>query len=137
MTRRNRFPPLKRGPDGRILCRGCGGTVPPKRRTWCSRECKEAHDPFWVKIAVAKRARCLCEKCTQPVQAPWEAWVAIYGGDGTLYVETRRRLPRGEFHHIIPFSEGGAGTADNIQLLCHKCHKEVTAAWRKQKSLIP
>ncbi|PZO87682.1 MAG: hypothetical protein DI626_03410 [Micavibrio aeruginosavorus] len=27
-----------------------------------------------------------------------------------------------EYHHVVPRSEGGADTPDNIALLCHECH---------------
>ena len=38
---------------------------------------------------------------------------AICGNDGE------------EIHHIIPKSEGGNDTADNLVLLCHECHRKI------------
>jgi len=33
-----------------------------------------------------------------------------------------------ELDHIIPYCEGGRSTEDNLQWLCHSCHKKKTAA---------
>ena len=27
-----------------------------------------------------------------------------------------------EWHHVVPFSEGGSDTDENLQVLCHPCH---------------
>ena len=33
-----------------------------------------------------------------------------------------RQLMTNEGHHIIPYSEGGPASPDNIITLCHECH---------------
>ena len=135
-TQASRFPARKLRPDGTYGCRGCGGDIPRGRRTWCSQACKERHDPFWVRVAVAVRDKGLCCRCGQVVRLPWQAARKVYPTRES-YVAYRAvmfRLQRGEFHHVVPHCEGGAGTADNIQLLCHECHKAVTAQWRKRKA---
>lgn len=47
----------------------------------------------------------LCEKCK---------------GDGRL-------TPAQEIHHIIPLSQGGTHSEDNLMSLCKSCHSKITA----------
>lgn len=54
-----------------------------------------------------QRANGICELCSQP--APF--WV---GGEPFL-----------ELHHIIPVSEGGRDSANNVTALCPNCHRRV------------
>ena len=130
----SRFPARKLRPDGTYGCRGCGGDIPRGRRTWCSQACKERHDPYWVKIEVAARQRGICDRCGLQLRMPWRAFKRMTSAPLWMtFKELMRRLPTGEYHHVVPHCEGGAGTADNIQLLCRDCHKAVTAEWRKRK----
>lgn len=115
MDRPSRYPELRRGPDGRKRCRGCGGEIPPrqdggedKRKTWCGEECHKKYDPRWVFAKVRERANGKCEKCGSP--HPYE------------------------YDHIIPFSEGGPTTIENIQLLCTPCHATKTRAWHSARA---
>jgi 5-methylcytosine-specific restriction endonuclease McrA len=38
-----------------------------------------------------------------------------------------------EVDHILSLANGGTNTAENIQLLCHDCHKEKTKGDRKEQ----
>jgi 5-methylcytosine-specific restriction endonuclease McrA len=42
--------------------------------------------------------------------------------------------PVEEYHHVIPFSEGGSNKLDNIVTLCHECHAKTTKEWRRLKA---
>ena len=35
------------------------------------------------------------------------------------------------FDHVIPWSRGGANTADNIQLLCGRCNRRKSDKWQE------
>lgn len=37
-------------------------------------------------------------------------------------------VPRLQVDHIKPVAEGGTDSLDNLQVLCHNCHKKKTAA---------
>ncbi|MBN1883622.1 MAG: TerB family tellurite resistance protein [Deltaproteobacteria bacterium] len=52
---------------------------------------------------------------------PQDVKVAVYHRDGGRCVICNSDVGL-EFDHIIPFSKGGANTAENIQLLCHVCN---------------
>ena len=127
---RERFPERKRRADGTWGCRGCGGDVPKNRRTWCSRECKDRHDPYLVKHAVAVRDMARCQMCGCECKVSWPAWSEL-GGTWPEYLA--RKASASEFDHIVPFSEGGPTTADNMRLLCHACHVRRTTEWRRTK----
>lgn len=40
-----------------------------------------------------------------------------------------------EVDHIVPVSQGGNECLDNLQLLCHECHKEKTLRESKHCTL--
>ena len=59
-----------------------------------------------------------------------------------LWLEARSRLWDAGFNtdtvfwnadHIVPVCEGGATTFENGRLLCHPCHKRVTAELRQRR----
>lgn len=155
---KSRFP--KKQPKG--ICRGCRGPITDKRRqTWCGEACAEKYHPWHVKRAVAKRAGYQCEMCGRDCsmaaqaiynqsspqaptytecgcQYPYDS-IAHYSSP--LYVEYKARRkewkanqPKPEYDHILPHSEGGLFTVENIRLLCRKCHLKRTAMWRLEKS---
>ena len=129
-----RFPALR----GKKLCRGCGGPITEKyRRTWCSAACKERFDPPEVKWAVQRRDKYVCQGCGLDIAKAIEEWRAVFHSLPMLSPEWRQqshRKPAVEYHHVVPFSEGGLTTPDNVRTLCHSCHVKVTAEWRRQKS---
>ena len=112
---------LKKGPNGRSLCRWCSTEVPEGRRSFCSDQCVEQFrlrsDPGFLRLKVFERDHGICQKC----------------GLDTMKDQMRRRA-RGTGHlwqadHIIPVVQGG-GECDlqNIRTLCTRCHKEETRA---------
>lgn len=158
MTKEPRFP--KQQPKG--ICRGClCKIVEPRRRTWCSQACKDRNDPWHVKLIVSKRCNWHCEMCAKDCswkanethadkkpRAPTHAETQIgflydpiayhahplYREYSSAYHNWCREIPKPEYDHIIPHSEGGNFTPDNIRLLCRSCHLKRTAEWRKQKA---
>lgn len=111
---RNRYPAMQKRTDGTKGCRGCGGDIPKGRFSWCSNDCYKKHDPAHVRSRCLKRSKGLCEKC------------------GRDFVKDR--LGMEEYHHIIPFSEGGPTNDENMQVLCRDCHLTETARWRRKKA---
>jgi len=122
-----RFPEFKRDKQGNPLCRGCGKIVKPPRRTWCSEACIEKYHPWNVKKNVWQRDKGTCQDC--------KTFLGVIGKTGKLLSHLAWFQPtkRFDFDHIIPYSEGGPTTADNMQVLCVKCHKKKTKAWYKEK----
>lgn len=121
-------------------CRGCHGPVTaPRRKTWCSDECKKRYDPYWVKHAVVERDRHICQMCGKDIAAEKLAWRRARptgGFDFQTWVAWSRARPREEYDHIVPFSEGGATVVENMRTLCKDCHKKRTAAWRAEKARV-
>lgn len=62
-----KIPPLTRDADGKPLCRGCQGPVPPRRRSWCSDECVERmliqSNPAHARRRVEERDKGVCACC--------------------------------------------------------------------------
>lgn len=130
---RNRFP--KKQAKG--ICRGCRGNITEKRRqTWCSDSCKEKFDPFFVKQAVRKRDK-VCVFCGREAYRNRDIRGWDYKMPYAEWISTRKEMMmfRAEYDHIIPHSEGGLFTVENIRLLCHSCHVKRTTEWRRGKSL--
>jgi hypothetical protein len=108
---RNRYPALKKDANGKPVCRGCGSPVGYRRRCWCSADCyKRFGDIQGIKSAVFKRDGGRCQMCSTT--------------GGML-----------EYDHILPHSEGGQFTVENLRLLCPDCHTKRTAHWHKARAL--
>jgi hypothetical protein len=61
----------------------------------------------------------------QPI--PRDVRLAVWQRDGGRCVECRGAFDL-QYDHVIPFSMGGASTAENLQLLCAVCNR-VKGAW--------
>lgn len=139
-ARRPRYPKMARDTDGRALCRGCRAVVPAGRKTWCSRECYKTHCPAEVNAAAWRRDEGRCQICSVDISAAqrehhkmkrdlgwndygkWREW------------QKAHPLPKANYDHIKPHSEGGEHALSNIRTLCSKCHKAVTAEWRRSRA---
>lgn len=95
-------------------CRWCGDMT-GSSNPYCSDQCRErflnwlmsepssirgVKPPFWnvIRRLALERDGNICKEC---------------GSDSELSV-----------HHIIPLSEGGDSTLDNLRVLCHCCHQK-------------
>lgn len=132
-----RFPKI--APRG--FCRGCRGPIKEKhRRTWCSQACKDKYDPYLVKQAVIKRDKHVCQRCGLDIGKAMKEWreaqrpLEFNDAYWKWHKSHRRAMPREEYDHIIPFSEGGLTVLENMRTLCRPCHVAVTAEWRKRKA---
>lgn len=133
---------LPRGENGRALCRWCQLEVPPRRRTFCSDYCvhewRLRTDPGYLRESVFRRDRGVCALCALDTVAEWNhlrrmrrdrRMVALRAWG----VTGRSRQSLWDADHIVPVAEGG-GECDlaNIRTLCLRCHKQVTAEWRRR-----
>jgi len=141
VIRKSRFPNLftdesgqpLRGLNGRLLCRGCAREVPEGRRTWCSQVCIRKYHPREVKLVVWMRDKGTCRRCSLDLVAQFRR--RHPNTKRKTYKHFQYYYPRGvEFDHFMPFSEGGPTIAENMRVLCRKCHSKVTAEWRRQKA---
>lgn len=150
---RARFPELRRGPDGKNLCRGCAGPVPPGRQTWCSNKCVQRYHPSFVRSAVEKRDKCICAICGVDADYMREAYLRMcrmtYGRFGRDYsnpfsMRVHRIAKKAgwpacysrdwwEADHVIPHSEGGKFVLENVRTLCVPCHKKRTREWHRER----
>ena len=105
---------VRRGPNGRALCRWCGTEVTGRRRTFCSDSCvhewRLRSSTSYLRECVFKRDRGVCGICG------------------------RKRL-KCEADHIRAVREGGDSNLENIRTLCVPCHRAVTAELRKRLAL--
>ncbi len=108
---KSRYPRVKK----KGFCRGCGDPVPKGRSTWCSNECWEPHTVIG-RHKILRRDK-VCQICG----------CDIFKADSNVDYQ---------IDHVIPFSEGGKTTYENLRLLCVLCHKERTKLWRRTKRVI-
>ncbi|MHB2155765.1 HNH endonuclease [Calditrichota bacterium GD2] len=64
-------------------------------------------DPYIAEY-VKRKANGICQDCNEP--AP--------------FINKKTGEPYLEIHHIIPLSEGGSDTIDNVIALCPNCHRK-------------
>ena len=64
-------------------------------------------DPIVVEY-VKRKANGICQDCHQP--AP--------------FINKKTGEPYLEIHHIVPLSQGGSDTIDNVIALCPNCHRK-------------
>lgn len=133
----NRYPKFRHDADGKPICRGCGTLVPKGRRAWCSTPCYETNCPQ-AAIQIAKRRdHGICRQCGYDYPKSREEWrkdkpTTDYSG----HMAWLNRRPKPvEYHHVIPFSEGGSHGAENLLTLCHGCHARETANWLAAKAI--
>jgi hypothetical protein len=156
---RSRFPLQPREPEGsRPLCTGCHKEVPKYRRSWCSDACYARYVPACVSRQVANRDKGICQGCGHHIPSlyaewkkqeppgltrefsdacwrrgvrPWET--PEHAAWNKAMEEWRALMPREEYDHIIPFSEGGLTIVENMRTLCSPCHRKRTREWHAEK----
>jgi len=135
---------LKSLPRQKGRCRNCGGSLPKRARTSCSRECTEIIKLLtlsgYARWAVKQRDRGVCAICgcdTEKVKRI----LRHAGNSWSFRFETQASLGFGrsshlwEMDHILPVVYGGgakpAKSADeilnNLRTLCIPCHRQETA----------
>jgi 5-methylcytosine-specific restriction endonuclease McrA len=130
---RSRYPKL----IAKRVCRGCQNPVPSNRQTWCSNKCYERYEPRNVKLAVAKRDNGICQRCGLDINAAYSEWRAREPNRGKYWLDWcawRRKKPKPEYDHIVPFCEGGLTVLENMRTLCVACHKIVTKEFHKRRA---
>lgn len=135
-SRRVSLPPLRFTESGAPLCRWCSGSLPKRRRTWCSDRCVEEYRvrawPGYARKRVYARDRGVCAVCMVDAAKERRRWRRVERrcGDPTLHL--RERWPSyertwWEADHIIAVAEGGGACGlENLQTLCYRCHRVKT-----------
>lgn len=124
---------LKKGPNGRNLCRFCGTEVEPPRRTFCSGEItrysRRKIDGVWKKVIYRQGSGCVHEWCIR--SRPRYARQAVFDRDqGICAVCGVQGSLHGDWQadHIIPVSQGGGLCGlEGLRTLCTACHRIETA----------
>jgi 5-methylcytosine-specific restriction endonuclease McrA len=142
---------LRKGANGRILCRWCDLEVPKGRLTFCSDYCVQEwrlrSDPGYLREKVLERDGGVCAGCgidcleaarqlkrlrgAARLKASLD-WGVGGGSGGASGRVVRKTL--WDADHIVPVVEGG-GECDlaNIRTLCLKCHRAATADLRRRR----
>jgi len=118
---------LPKDDTGRTLCRQCKAPVPPRRKTFCSKECvhewKLRTQMSYLRGQVFARDRGVCAQCGIDTMAARSVYLRRARGTGHLW----------QADHIMPVVEGGGQCGlDNIQTLCTECHKKTTRELSKR-----
>ncbi len=129
---------LPKGPNGRALCRWCNLEVPAGRQTfcsdWCVEEWKLRSNPAHLRERVLERDKGICARCGLDCIAQYHHIRRLRGpararANADWKLGGRKSL--WDADHIVPVAEGG-GECDlsNMQTLCLKCHRLLTAELR-------
>ncbi len=136
---------LPKTANERALCRWCHLEVPAGRFTfcslWCVEEWKLRSNPGYLREKVLERDRGICALCQIDCLAEMRH-IKRLRGTARLKALTQwnngRRKSLWDADHIQPVSEGG-GECDlsNMQTLCLKCHRQLTAELRIRRQTAP
>ncbi len=135
----------------RCIVPHCGKSLPPRRRRYCSNECAIwwPNNHYWTMAAGAamkhnrevnsiavklkswnghefERIIACCSRCHKPPLGEYE--------EGVTHREALDS--RLEIDHIIPLNGSARSTTclnhqENLRVVCHKCHLELTREQRK------
>ena len=142
--------------DGFKMCRWCGGSVIPPRRTMCSQEC--VHELMirksnrYLRDCVFKRDHGICSICNKDTKNIAKDLLYFLENNLIEYYENlmkeenihkkrkiwKRKHGGGlwDADHIIPVKEGGGSCGlENIRTLCIKCHKMETKKLAQKKKI--
>jgi 5-methylcytosine-specific restriction protein A len=137
---------LKRGRNGRYLCRFCESEVAPPKRTFCSSACvhewKIRKSSSYVRYCLRKRDKGVCALCgidCEKLKKTARAVLKDYGRDAYWRFAKSFNMPPErkswwDADHILPVCEGGGECGlDNYRVLCHPCHQAVTKQLQKRR----
>ena len=123
---------LKKGPNGRNLCRFRQTEVTPPRRTFCSGEktrySRRKINGVWTKVVYRQGTGCVHEWCLR--SSTKYARDAVFDRDQGVCAECgARHNRRGAWQadHIVPVVFGGGECGlDGFRSLCTGCHRKET-----------
>lgn len=145
---------LEKNKEGFVMCRWCGGSVLPPRRTMCSPEC--VHELMirrsgrYIRDCTYKRDKGICKLCNKDTRKLAKTLLQYRANNmmkeyNDLLKEEKitksrkiwKRKHGGglwDADHIIPVKEGGGQCGlENIRTLCIKCHKMETKKLAQKK----
>lgn len=127
---------IRRGPNGRGLCRWCSLEVPRGRFTFCSEYCvhewKLRSQPAYLREQVFLRDRGVCAICSVDTHAAARILARSSGAKRVALLRrwglsSRSRESLWDADHVVPVAEGGGECdLDNIRTLCLRCHRVAT-----------
>lgn len=135
MSSKRRYLPrkkLKRGKNGRYLCRYCSTEVTPPRRTFCSDECvheyKLRRNNGYLRYNLFKRDKGICAMCGVDTVALRNKGKKMKLKEFKAYAKSLgfsyKRKTFWEAHHITAVVEGGGLCGlEGFQTLCIACHR--------------
>lgn len=145
--------PVRRGADGRALCRECDTPITDQRRTYCTEACKDRAmiriHPDYARHLVYRRDHGVCSKCgfdagfmdriiqhARDFASLWKLRASRY----RWWESLRHRLgfnanSAWQAHHVVAVSEGGGccGLEDYVTL-CVPCHRIETRKLRRRRA---
>lgn len=137
---------LKKGPNGRNLCRSCQVEVTPPRRTFCSDECvhlfRMKTDWSYLKKLVKARDKGICRNCGLDCKR-LKKELRLLRGEALVKKCAELDLPlsrsRGnlfDIDHVIPIADGGEAFPglEGLLLLCYFCHRDKTRKEAKERA---
>lgn len=152
------LPPLKRGMEGRYLCRWCEGAVPKGRLYWCGDACvleyRMRADWNFIRDQIIARDK-VCRCCggarycavggKKRARTGWEPRQTYFLAS-RIWGKEQRALVWGPFNalelrwevdHIVSVIDGGTDDPANLRLLCAPCHHDRTATWARDRATGP
>lgn len=149
------LPRLRKGEDGRYLCRWCWGAVPAPRRLWCSPACvhdyRQRSDWSYIRDRIIERdkvcaccggCRYSCKGGARRAPIGWGVRESYWhtrelrraANDGSVWGPFNVIEARWEVDHILAVADGGTDDPSNLRLLCVPCHHERTAFWHTSRA---
>lgn len=138
-----------------LVCRVCDEPTKDRRNTFCSYECRDAfnmvHSTPYIRMRVFERDTGICAECEINCN---QLERRVYGYSSMVKKIYRTEIPMRDYaerkamaiqlrefgfdarvtittlwdaDHIVALDEGGSFLLDNLQTLCHPCHKKKTA----------
>ena len=134
---------LKKNDEGYIMCRMCGMSVLPPRRTMCSKECvhelRLRTSARYVRDCLYMRDKGICCKCKIDTKKIAKTALSLDGDEKKEFlkkynISLKRKIWKRKHggglwdaDHIIAVKDGGGCCGlDNYQTLCISCHKNKT-----------